>query len=56
MLSMRVLREFLKDERGTESLEWGLVCGLIVISSIVAITAIAPKMKTMWSNINASLK
>jgi Flp pilus assembly pilin Flp len=49
------LRRLLQDESGTEVLEWGLVCGLIVIGSIVAITAIAPKVKTMWGNINASL-
>ena len=27
----RTLRGFFADERGTETLEWGLVCGLLVI-------------------------
>ena len=52
----RVLRELVRDESGTEVLEWGLVCGLIVIGSIAVITAVGPKVKTLWDNINASLK
>lgn len=54
--TLRALGEFLSDERATETLEWSLVCGLIVVGSIVAIKAIAPKVKTMWLNVNASLK
>lgn len=56
MIRFRVLRRLVRDESGTEVLEWGLVCGLIVIGAIVAITAVGPKVKTMWDNINASLK
>ena len=54
--TLRVLGELFRDERGTEVLEWGLVCGLIVVGSIVAIKAIAPKIHTMWLNVNASVK
>ena len=43
---------FLRDEAGTETLEWGLVCGLIVVGAIVAITAIGPKVTDMWNDIN----
>ena len=46
---------FLKDESGTETLEWGLVCGLIVVGAIVAIAAIGPKIKTMWDNTNTAI-
>jgi Flp pilus assembly pilin Flp len=49
------LRRLLQDESGTEVLEWGLVCGLIVIGSIVAIRAVAPKVQAMWGNVNTSL-
>ena len=47
--------ELVKDESGTETLEWGLVCGLIVVGAIVAITAIGPKVKTMWTNTNNAI-
>jgi len=43
---------FLRDEAGTETLEWGLVCGLIVVGAIVAITAIGPKVTDMWNDVN----
>jgi len=43
---------FLRDEQGTETLEWGLVCGLIVVGAILAITAIGPKVTSMWNDVN----
>ena len=43
---------FLRDERGTETLEWGLVCGLIVVGAIIAISMIGPKVSLMWNNVN----
>ena len=53
---IKSLARFVRDEQGTETLEWGLVCGLIVIGAIVAITAIGPKVSTMWSNVNTAIK
>ena len=49
---MRKLAAFAKDESGTETLEWGLVCGLIVVGAIIAITLIGPKVTAMWNDIN----
>jgi len=43
---------FIRDERGTETLEWGLVCGLLVIGAITAITLIGPKVTDMWNDVN----
>ena len=43
---------FLKDDRGTETLEWGLVCGLIVVGAIAAIALIGPKVTDMWNDVN----
>jgi Flp pilus assembly pilin Flp len=44
----RKFMQFVRDEQGTETLEWGLICGLIVIVGIVAIGSIGPKVKKMW--------
>jgi Flp pilus assembly pilin Flp len=49
---VRSLARFLRDDRGTETLEWGLVCGLLVIGAITAITLIGPKMTDIWSDVN----
>ena len=49
---MRKVLAFLRDDSGTETLEWGLVCGLIVVGAIVAIGFIGPKVTAMWNNVN----
>ena len=48
----KMLVGFVKDERGTETLEWGLVCGLIVVGAITAIALIGPKVTDMWNDVN----
>jgi Flp pilus assembly pilin Flp len=47
-----VVGRFLRDEQGTETLEWGLVCGLIVVGAITAIGLIGPKVTKMWNDTN----
>ena len=51
----RVVRRFISDDRGTETLEWGLVCGLIVVGAIVAISSIGPKVTKMWNDANTAI-
>jgi Flp pilus assembly pilin Flp len=52
---LQKVQAFLRDEHGTETLDWGLVCGLIVVGAIVAISAIGPKVKTYWDNSNKAI-
>jgi len=49
------LKRVVRDEQGTETLEWGLVCGLIVVGAIAAIALIGPKVKAMWNNVNTAI-
>ena len=46
------IRRFWADEGGTETLEWGLVCGLLVIGAIAALALIGPKVTDMWNDVN----
>ena len=46
---------FLSDESGTETLEWGLVCGLIVVGAIAAIALVGPKITALWNNVNSAI-
>ena len=46
------IRRWLRDDRGTETLEWGLVCGLIIIGAIAALVLIGPKVTDMWNSVN----
>ena len=48
----KTLSACFKDERGTETLEWGLVCGVLVVGAIAAITLIGPKVADMWNDLN----
>lgn len=48
----QALRRFTRDQRGTETLEWGLVCGLIVIGAVAALVLIGPKVTDMWNDVN----
>jgi Flp pilus assembly pilin Flp len=50
--AMRKIVAFLKDDSGTETLEWGLVCGLIVVGAITMIALIGPKVTDMWNDMN----
>ena len=50
--AMRKIVAFLKDDSGTETLEWGLICGLIVIGAITMIVLIGPKVTDMWNDMN----
>jgi Flp pilus assembly pilin Flp len=47
-----IVARLAKDERGTETLEWGLVCGLIVVGAITMIALIGPKVTDMWNDVN----
>lgn len=53
-LSDAIVR-LVRDEDGTETLEWGLVCGLIVVGAIAAIALIGPKVKKMWDDTNSAI-
>lgn len=47
---------FVKDEAGTETLEWGLICGLVVVGAIAAMTFIGPKVTSIWNNVNSTVQ
>jgi Flp pilus assembly pilin Flp len=52
----RAIGRFWRDQRGTEALEWGLVCGLIVVGAITAIATIGPKVVKFWSACSKAIK
>jgi Flp pilus assembly pilin Flp len=51
----QVLHRLARDEHGTETLEWGLVCGLIVVGAVTVIALIGPKVTAMWNNVNQTI-
>ncbi len=51
----KALVRFMRDERGTETLEWGLICGLIVVGAITFIITVGNKVTGLWTSINTGL-
>jgi pilus assembly protein Flp/PilA len=54
--ALRSVSRFVTDQDGTESLEWALVAGLIVIGGLTAIYAIGPKITTKWNSVNTAIQ
>jgi len=47
---MKTIRRFLQDERGTETAEWALVLGAIVLVAIVAGKLLGPAIATKYND------
>ena len=52
---MPQLIKFLKEEEGTEIVEWALILALIIILAIAAITLVGQNTSTVWSSAATSL-
>ena len=40
---------------GSESVEWGLLSGLLVVVAIVAVVALSPKVTDLWNDTNQEI-
>jgi Flp pilus assembly pilin Flp len=52
---MNMLRRFVRDESGTETVEWAIMIGLIAVASIMIIWAIGQWVQTRFSTLNSAL-
>ena len=50
-----MLKSFLSDEKGLETVEYAIIAGLIVVALIAVITAIGTKVKAKFDNLNSAL-
>jgi pilus assembly protein Flp/PilA len=46
---------FLEDESGVTAIEYALVCGLISVACIGAVTAVGNTLRTVYAGITAAL-
>ncbi|HEX8521734.1 MAG TPA: Flp family type IVb pilin [Tepidisphaeraceae bacterium] len=51
----KMIGRLLRDESGTETLEWGLICGLVIVGAIAAMTFIGPKITKVWNDTNSAV-
>ena len=53
---MKALKRFLRDEQGTETVEWAILIGLIAVASIVAISSIGGWVSGKFTTLDTELK
>ena len=56
VIAMRnLVSAFLSDEKGTETVEWGLMAGLIVGGLVLVVASIGAWVNLQFSNLQADL-
>ena len=50
-----MLKNFLSDEKGLETVEYAIIAGLIVVALITLITTIGSKVYNKFNNLNNAL-
>ena len=57
MIAVRTnLRKLGADKRGATAIEYGLICALIAVAAIGAMTNIGTKLSSTFDNVSTSLK
>jgi len=46
--------KLVKDEAGTETIEYAVIAGLIVVATIAAVTLVGQKVDNRWKTIQAA--
>jgi Flp pilus assembly pilin Flp len=49
---MKRIQEFLSDEKGTETVEWAIMIGLIAFTAIATLIAIATYVDARFTTLN----
>lgn len=50
-----MLKRFVRDESGTETVEWAIIIGLIAVAAIALIVSIGQWVVTKFSQLNTAL-
>jgi pilus assembly protein Flp/PilA len=53
---MKILRKFMRNEKGATAIEYGLIATLIAIAAITAMTSVGNKLTTTFNNVSNNLK
>ncbi|PEQ11551.1 hypothetical protein B2G71_16575 [Novosphingobium sp. PC22D] len=47
-----LLRNLLRDVRGTSAVEYALICGMVILIMIVALQGVADVTTDMWTDVS----
>ncbi len=51
-----MISKLLRSERATSSVEYGLICALIVLAMLIGLKGVASATINMWSNVNQAVQ
>ncbi len=54
-MNRKLLKSFFSHERGTETVEWGLIVGLVVGGLVLTVAAIGIWIQTRFDNLQTEL-
>ena len=52
---MKMVLRFLRDERGTETVEWAIMVGLIAVAAIATVILIGQHVTTTFQNLETQM-
>ena len=55
VMDRNLLKSFFLDEKGTETVEWGLMAGLIVGGLVLTVAAIGTWVRDKFTDLNTDL-
>jgi len=53
---MKLLKNFVKDEKGATAIEYGLIAALISIAAIAAMKAMGVQLTTLFTTVKTKLR
>ncbi len=56
MTKLQWLKQLQRDVRGTSAVEYGLICGLIVMVMITALSGFSNVNKNTWNTMSSSVQ
>jgi len=51
MKAMRAVKRFFRDQKGTETVEWAIIIGLIAVGAIVVIGLIGGRVQALFEKL-----
>lgn len=48
---LNALRALFEDRKGATAIEYGLICGMVVVAIVAAISMLADTTTDMWDNV-----
>ncbi len=52
---MGLIKRFLRDETGADTVEYALVLGLVALAAVAGVTSVGTNLQTWWSHLGTTV-